>query len=143
MATPQDADLIIKLYDLRREKTMRKARKFVVMEFLPQNFDDFKTMLGNPEQNAYFRMVTTYWDMACAMVNHNALDRGLFTDVNGEYLAVWAKVSDDIDGLRKIFGPQYLGNLEKLVASQPNGAERVAIFKEKFKQWAAARAEKS
>jgi len=146
MATPQDADLIIKLYDLRREETMRKARNFMFLEFFPQSVDDVKALFADtehPERNAYYRQVTTYWDMAAAMVNHGAINQELFFDTNGEFFAIWAKLSDFIDDLRAFFGPQYLVNLEKLVAAHPNGEQRLQIVRERFKRLAAQRAEKA
>ena len=82
MATPQDADLIIKLYDLRRDETMRKARNYFAFEFFPKSVDDVKEVFTNvrehPEQNAYFRQVISYWEMAAAMVNHGSIDQALF-----------------------------------------------------------------
>lgn len=136
MATAQDADLIIKLYDLRREETLRKARNFMFMEFFPQSADDVKALFSNPEmaqQNAYFRQVTTYWDMAAAMVNLGSIDKELFYNTNGEFFAIWAKIGDFIAELRQFLGPHYLINLEKLVADHPNGAQRVEMMKARFK----------
>ncbi len=144
MATPQDADLIIKLYDLRREKKMRLARHFFMTEFFPQTMDDVKALftdVKHPEYNAYFRMMTSYWDMAAAMVNHGAIDRDLFFDTNGEFFGVWAKIGDFIADLRVMFGPQYLVNLEKLVAAHPNSEERVKLMKERLKRMQAIRAQ--
>ena len=144
MATPQDADLIIKLYDLRREERMRKARNFFALEFFPKSADDVKALFANidehPEHNAYFRMVISYWDMAAAMVNHGAIDQALFFDTNGEFFGVWAKIGDFIEDLRASFGPQFLINLEKLIAAHPDGARRVQIMKERFNTMAAQRA---
>jgi hypothetical protein len=140
MATPQDADLIIKLYDLRREKTMRKARTYIFMQFFPKNADDVKALFADrnhPEYNAYFRQVTTYWDMAAAMVNHGAIDRELFFDTNGEFFAVWAKFGDFIADLRELLGPHFLHNLEKMVASHPDREQRIQMMKERFKRMAA------
>lgn len=146
MATAQDADLIIKLYDLRREKTMRKARDFFIMEFFPKSADEVMGLFANrekhPEQNAYFRQMASYWDMVAAMVNHGSIDQALFFDTNGEFFIVWAKLSDFIEELRGFMGPQFLANLEKLIASAPNGAERVRITKERFNAIAAQRAQK-
>jgi len=146
MATPQDADLIIKLYDLRREETMRKARNYFFFEFFPQSADDVKALFINkeehPEANAYFRQVTSYWDMAAAMVNHGSIDPALFFDTNGEFLGVWAKIGDFIEDLRAFLGPQYLVNLEKLIAAHPNGAQRIQAFKERFNALAAQRTRK-
>lgn len=145
MATAQDADLIIKLYDLRREETMRKARHFVIFEFFPNSADDVKALFGNPElaqQNAYYRQASSYWDMAAAMVNHGAIDKDLFFDTNGEFFAIWAKIGDFVPELRGFFGPQYMVNLEKLIASHPNGAQRVEMMKARFKTIAEQRAKK-
>ncbi len=146
MATAEDAKLILQLYEMRREKVMRKARQFVIQEFFPQSVDDIKALFANPakaKHNAWFRQVTTYWDMAAALVNHGALNPELFFETNGEYLAVWSKIGDFIPQLRTdIFGPQYLLNLEKLINSQPNGAARIEMFKARFKKMAEARAAK-
>ncbi|MGE0128463.1 MAG: hypothetical protein AB7U82_10320 [Blastocatellales bacterium] len=145
MATPQDAELIIKLYDLRRDETMRKARNFYFFEFFPQSVDDVKALFANkeqPELNAYFRQVTSYWEMAAAMVNHGSIDQALFFDTNGEFLGVWAKIDGFMEDLRAFFGPQYLGNLEKLIAAHPNGHQRVQMFKERFNTLAAQRSRK-
>src|SRR5262245_28187191 len=146
MATAQDADLIIKLYDLRREETMRKARDFFFLDFFPKSADDVMALFANrdkhPEQNAYFRMVSSYWDMAAAMVNHGSIDQALFFDTNGEFLVVWAKICDFIEDLRAFLGPQFLVNLEKLIAAHPNGAERIQVMKERFNTLAAQRARK-
>jgi hypothetical protein len=144
MATPQDADLIIKLYDLRREERMRKARNYFALEFFPKSADDVKALFTNvdepPEHNAYFRQVISYWDMAAAMVNHGAIDQALFFDTNGEFFGVWAKIGDFIEDLRASFGPQFLINLEKLIAAHPDGPRRVQIMKERFNTMAAQRA---
>jgi hypothetical protein len=146
MATPHDADLIIKLYDLRRDETMRKARNYFAFEFFPKSVDDVKEVLTNiqeyPERNAYFRQVISYWEMAAAMVNHGSIDQALFLDTNGEFFGVWAKIGDFIEDLRASFGPQFLINLEKLIASAPDGAKRVPIMKERFHSMAAQRARK-
>jgi hypothetical protein len=146
MATAQDADLIIKLYDLRRDETMRKARNYFALEFFPKSADDVKALLFNieehPEHNAYFRQVVSYWEMAAAMVNHGSIDQALFFDTNGEFFGVWAKIGDFIEDLRASFGPQFLINLEKLIASHPDGAKRVQLMKERFNTLAAQRARK-
>ena len=146
MATPQDADLIIKLYDLRRDETMRKARNYFAFEFFPKSVDDVKEILTNvqeyPEQNAHFRQVISYWEMVAAMVNHGSINQALFFDTNGEFFGVWAKIGDFIEDLRASFGPQFLINLEKLIAAAPDGAKRVQIMKERFNSMAAQRARK-
>lgn len=145
MATPQDADLIIKLYDLRRDETMRRARNYFALEFFPKSADDVMALFTNEEhreQSAYLRQVISYWEMAAAMVNHGSIDRALFFDTNGEFFGVWAKIGDFVEDLRAIFGPQFLANLEKLITAHPDGARRVQIMKERFNTMAAQRARK-
>lgn len=145
MATAQDAELIIKLYDLRRDETMRKARNFIFSDFFPNSADDVKALFSNPDmaqQNAYFRQATSYWDMVAAMVNHGAIDKDLFFDTNGEFFVIWAKIGDFVPELRGFFGPQYMANLEKLIDIAPNGAKRVEMMKARFKNIAQQRASK-
>src|SRR5262245_61854529 len=144
MATAQDADLIIKLYDLRREKTMRKARSFFITEFFPRGVDDVKALFADhkhPEYNAYFRQMTSYWEMAAAMVNHGSIDRDLFFDTNGEYFAVLAQTGDFIGELPDECGPHIQVNLAKMIATPPTHEERLAMMKERFRGMAEQRAE--
>ena len=145
MATAQDAELILKLYELRRDETLRKARNYMFFEFFPQSAGDVKALFGNPDfaqQNAYFRQASTYWDMAAALVNFGTIDKELFFNTNGEFFAIWAKIGDFVPELRETFGPQYMVNLEKLVASHPNGAQRTEMMKARFKGMAEQRAKK-
>ncbi|HEX5081717.1 MAG TPA: hypothetical protein VFY40_06715, partial [Blastocatellia bacterium] len=125
---------------------MRKARNYFFFEFFPKSFDDitaiFSGRVQHPEHNAYLRQVTSYWDMVAAMVNHGSIDQALFFDTNGEFYGVWAKLEDFIGDIRASFGPQFLANLEKLIAAAPNGAERVRMVKERFNAMAAQRAQK-
>jgi hypothetical protein len=124
---------------------MRKARNFMFGEFFPTSVDDIKALFTNtehPEWNHYFRQATSYWDMVAAMVNHGAIDKDLFFDTNGEFFVIWAKIGDFVPELRNFFGPQYMVNLEKLIASHPSGAQRLEIMKARFKTLAEQRAAK-
>lgn len=145
MATVEDAKLILQLYELRREETMRKARAFIFSpDFMPASAKDLMDMvMTDPQKSAYFRQASSYWDMAAALVNHGTIDSALFYDTNGEYLAVWAKIGDLIPDLREIFGPQYMKNLEQLITNQPNSALRIQLFKERYKKIAEMRAAQS
>src|SRR5215472_18174671 len=71
MSKQEEAGLILKLYELRREETMRKARDWYFREFNPQSFADFQAALFS-EHDCHLRMVVTYWDMAAALVNNGA-----------------------------------------------------------------------
>ncbi|HEX4948458.1 MAG TPA: hypothetical protein VFZ34_17420 [Blastocatellia bacterium] len=141
MATAEDAKLILQLYELRREEAMRKARAFVTgPDFMPTSAKDLMDMvMSDPQKSAWFRQASSYWDMAAALVNHGTIDASLFYDTNGEYLAVWAKIGDLVPELRGIFGPQYMKNLEQLIANQPDGARRIQMFRERYQKIAELR----
>jgi hypothetical protein len=142
MSTKQeDANLILKLYELRREETMRKARDWYVMQFNPSSIEEIVEMLMSPN-NAYYRMVTTYWEMAASFVNHGAIDEEMFSDANAEHIVVFAKIEPFLEELRAKFNnPQGLKNLEALVMRRPDAKEFLATLRERFKQWAAMRAD--
>ena len=130
----KSADLILKLYDLRREETMRKARNWF-FTFNPTSADDyFKTMM-DPEVGGYLRMVTSYWDMAAAMVNHGAIDADLFNETAGEHMMVFAKIEPLLAELREKFeNPDGFKHLEKVIMDSPNGAEKVKKTQEWMKR---------
>jgi len=132
MSKHEEADLILKLYDLRREATMRKAREWVFLEFNPESMADVKAALFS-EHSGYVRMVTTYWDMVAALVNHGAISMDLFNDTNGEHIGTFAKIEPFLGETRAMFGPQFLINLEKLIDATPNGRARSATAREQMK----------
>jgi hypothetical protein len=126
LATAHDADLVLKLYELRREATMRRARQWITGEFNPQCFEEFMVPFNawGTEQNAWLRQVTTYWEMAASLVLHGALNGDLFLDCNGEPLFIYAKFRPFLAELRKSH-PHFLMQTEKLVAEYPVARERV------------------
>ena len=134
MGKYEDADLILKLYDLRREKTMRKARVWMAA-FNPESVQDIMNV-ATGEHNAYLRMVMSYWDMAAALVNNGAIDEKMFSDANGEHFFYYAKFEPFIDELRATFGPQMWMHLEQLVMRSPNAKERLAKMREMQKKMA-------
>jgi hypothetical protein len=126
-AIAQDAQLILQLYDLRREPVMRAARKFIVSEFWPQNYEEFKAVVTGygTEPNAFFRQVMTYWNMVAAMVLRGAVNEQLFFETNGEPYFLWAKFGDYIAQARKDqIDPEFLSHLEKLT-SKPAAKKRI------------------
>lgn len=136
MSKVESADLILKLYDLRREKKMRKARNWF-FGFNPKSADDVMATMMDPEVGAYLRMVTSYWDMAAAMVNHGAIDAELFNDTAGEHMMVFAKIEPFLGELREKFQePKAFQHLEKVIMEMPNGAEKVKKTQEWMKSLA-------
>ncbi len=142
MSKQQDADLILKLYDLRREAVMREARNWF-FTFNPTSVEDvMETLIG--EHSGHYRMVISYWEMAAAMVNNGAIDEQLFNETNGEHIFVFAKIEPVLEGVRGLFGsPEFLQNLEKLVRRIPNCEERITTMRERMKKFAEMRAERA
>lgn len=131
MSKHKDADLILKLYDLRREKTMREARNWF-FTFTPQSPQDFFDVLTS-DKSGLFRMVVSYWDMACSLVNNGAIDAQMFGDANGEHLFVYAKLEPFLPALREAMGNQnFLGHLEKTVKETPDYEARLAAIRERM-----------
>jgi hypothetical protein len=135
-ATTEDAQLILKLYELRREDEMRNARRWYMGEFNPQSVEDIKAVWFNPlhPHNPHFRMVTTYWDMAASFVVHGALNGDLLLESSTEMVLVWAKVSDHVADLRQQSGfLTYMSNIEKVIEAHPIAQERLKWLKELIK----------
>jgi hypothetical protein len=107
MGKHEDADLILKLYDLRREAVMREARNWL-FTFNPTSVQDvMQTMVS--EHSGHLRMVISYWDMACALVTNGAIDEELFNQTNGEHIFVYMKMEPVIEEVRQMFGnPDFL-----------------------------------
>ena len=134
----KSAELIMKLYDLRREAVMREARNWF-FSFNPESFEDIQRAVMS-EQSAYVRMVTTYWDMACSFVNHGAIDAEMFNDATGEQVFVFAKIQPFLEQLRATANPTYMQHLERAVLAMPDAEARLARVNEMVKRIAEARA---
>ncbi len=125
LATPADAEIILKLYDLRREEVMRKARAWVIGEFWPATAEEYFAVVMNPADahSAYVRQVTSYWEMAAAMVLHGAVSAELFVDCNAEGFLLLAKFATILDGIREKI-PTFMGKTAELVKRFPVAAAR-------------------
>jgi hypothetical protein len=127
--TTADAELIMKLYDLRREAELRKARNWWI-GFWPESADDIlkiATALGTQE-NAWMRQVGGYWEMAASFVLHGTLNRELFLEpsFSGEMFVVFGKVEPFLKELReKMQNPAIFANVEKLIATSEGAPERL------------------
>jgi len=127
--TPADAELILKLYDLRREAELRKARNWW-LAFWPESTEDIikiATALGTQE-NAWMRQVGGYWELAASLVLHGTLNRELFMEgsFSGEMFFLFAKVAPFIKEVReKMQSPSVFANVEKLIMTSAGGPERL------------------
>ena len=126
LATNGDAQLILKLYELRTEERMRTARRWVTAEFWPQGAQEILTLLRamNTEQNAYLRQVLSYWEMAAAFVLHGALDADLFLACNSENLFILAKLYPFLKEVRQEY-PYFLLRTEELAGRFGDARQRL------------------
>jgi hypothetical protein len=132
MSKQDEAGLILKLYDLRREETMRKARDWYFRDFHPQSLADFTEAMFS-EHSGHLRMVVSYWDMAAALVNEGAISLELFTSTNGEHIGVFSKLEPLLKEIREAYAPRFAANLEKLIDATPIGRKQVADARERMK----------
>ena len=133
MSKHHDADLILKLYELRREKTMREARNWF-FTFNPKDKEDFIDVLTSDKSGLY-RMVISYWDMACSFVNNGAIDAQMFNDANGEHFFVYAKLEPFLPTLREEMGnPNFLAHLEKTVKECPGYETRLETIRDRMQK---------
>jgi hypothetical protein len=137
MPTPyESAKLILQIFEMRREAVIREARLWFVRDFNPETIDDVKAALAGPH-NPHARMVVGYWDMACSLVLHEAIDREMFLDANGEIFATFAKIQLLLPQIREISGPGFAKNIEKVVMAVPGVEERLEMLRQRFRAMAA------
>lgn len=145
--TVADAELILKLYDLRREAEMRKARHWWVGEFWPSSAEDFMKVAwaaGTPENN-WLRQVGGYWSMAASFVLHGVLNEELFIQpaVSGEMYFLLAKVHPFLAELRdKLGDPHFFRNIEKVIMHSQFGRERLQLTLKRVETMRQKRAER-
>jgi hypothetical protein len=116
MPTHEDANLILRLYDLRREPRMRQARDWFFRYFRVKTMEEFLALCPpGSDANASYRMLTTYWEMAASFVVHGTLDRELFFENNQELLFLWERVRELLPRLREAYkNPMSLKNVEQV-----------------------------
>jgi hypothetical protein len=114
--TNADAQLLLHLYEMRREPELRRARKWMMSEFKATTWADIKSRyLSNVDEDRWFRMTTSYWEMLATIVNRGALHAELFFDHTGEDIVTWERIKSLIPDARADIRPTYLFQLEKLV----------------------------
>ena len=143
MNATASADLLLKLYELRTEDTLRRARSWFAFEFHPRSAKDvLTTWLGPGHESAPYRMVTTYWDMAASLVAQGAIDPTMFNTANTEHFALYAKLRPFLPEMRAKTGySDYLANLETVILSHPDAEARLEIFSRYLQRQAAFAAE--
>ncbi len=132
-----DAELILKLYDLRREAEIRKARNWWGADFWPENADDFMkvAMAMGTQENNWLRMVGGYWDLAASLVVHGTLNEALFLEpaFSGEMFMMFAKLHPFLKELReRLKSPTMLANVEKVIKNSKTGRDRLKFMEERI-----------
>lgn len=133
-----DVLAILKLYELRRDAQMREARQWYFTHFAPQSaLDIIKLFRDGERASANFRMITSYWDMASALVLNGGIDEKLFLDANTEHVFVYAKLEPFLAEFRQMIGePDYLIHLETLVGKIPHVAPKIESRRRLAALWA-------
>ncbi|MGC2765395.1 MAG: hypothetical protein WB607_07805 [Candidatus Acidiferrum sp.] len=144
----RDAQLILQLYDLRRETEMRKAREWWATEFWPNNADDFLKVAWAPgtQENKWLRQVAGYWGIAASFVLQGALDEDLFLvpGFRGEMFVMFAKVYPFVGELREKLGdPEVFLDIEKVVMRTKWGRERLKFLLKRLESWREKMAKKN
>jgi len=123
-----DADLLLRLYELRREEKLRRARQWMIEKFQADSVEELGRQLPpGSEENAFFRMALSYWDMAASLVNHGLLKEDLFFENTGEFWVIWEKVSHLAPALRE-------------ARKNPLAWKSLETLARKYEQWMATRA---
>ena len=138
-ATAADAELCMKLYELRREDEMRKARNFINFQFQPQGIDDVVKLMQafGTKENAWARQVFSFWENAASLVLNDIVHPGLFFAWNGEMVFVYAKFKPFLKELRqKMENPAFLAGVEKVVSNSPEMRKRVDMIQKRLAKMA-------
>jgi hypothetical protein len=146
--TATDAQVILQLYDLRREPEMRKARHWWMADFWPKNADDFMKVANamGTQENNWLRQVGGYWGMAAAFVLQGVLSQELFLRpaVSGEMFVMFAKVHPFLTELREKLGdPEAFGDIQKVILKTDWGRERLKFMEKRIQTWREKMGQKS
>jgi hypothetical protein len=109
-----DGELLLRLYELRREEKLRLAREWFFQEVRGDSAESLmKRFPPGTQENTYYRMVVSYWEMAASLLNHGLINEDLFFENNAELWAIWMKIEAGLPGLREMFrDPHAYKNLE-------------------------------
>lgn len=111
-----DAELLLHLYDVRREPELRRARQWFLTEFKPSGWMEIKLRyLSHVDEDRFFRMTTSYWEMVGTLVNRGILHPEVFFDHTGEDIVTWDRCKGWIAEARADIRPTYLYQFERMV----------------------------
>lgn len=134
MATAADAELVLKLYEIRREETLRKARRFLVFDFNPKTVEELRVVSRDTksEHNPYWRQTLSYWEMAASFVLRGALDADLLLDSSVEGILIYAKYHHFHAETEKQSGNPFMRQTAELIAKYPAAQAAYHGFLKRF-----------
>lgn len=125
-----DADLVLRVYEMRREVVMRNSRDAFNSKFWPANYDEVKAVAtAGHELNAAYRQLGTYWEMVYGMVKHGIVNAEFFMETNGEGIFMYAKLEPYLEQLRKDYSPTILRNTEWVAKETERGRMLAELFR--------------
>jgi hypothetical protein len=135
-----DAELLIQVYDLRREAVLRQSRQAIQREFWPKSWDDVLAVT-KPDHplNAAYRQTGTYWEMVYSFVRHGIVHPAFWLENNGEGLFLFAKVEPFLAKIREEGNPAAFRNAEWVARECPDGRALYERIKARVAKMAAAR----
>jgi len=134
----RDAEVILKLYDLRREAVMRKSREAMI-QWVPRSYEDVLAITQpSHTSNVAWRQVATYWEMAYGFARHGAVHADLLAESSAEGLILFAKVEPYLPRLRKEVSPTILQNAEWMSRKSAVAKSRLDLIRKRLAATAAA-----
>lgn len=135
----RDAELVLRLYELRREAVMRESRS-AIQQWLPKSYEDVAELFQPTHpKNAAWRQVGSYFEMAWGFARHGTVDPDLLAENTGEGFLLYAKIEPYLERLREEFSPTVFRNGEWLIAHSDSARERLEMFRKRVAGMLAAK----
>lgn len=127
-----DAELVLKLYDLRREPLMRESRK-TILNWMPSSFDDVRELLAfDHPDNAAWRQVSSYFEYAFGFAKHGIVPPDFLAEYNGEGILLYAKMEPFLDEFRAATAPTAFQNTEWVISRSAWAKARLELFRKRL-----------
>jgi hypothetical protein len=130
-----DAELVLRLYELRREPVMRESRDAINAQFMPKSFEDVAAIAKSDHPlNRAYRQVNTYWELAYGLIKHGTLNADLAMESNGEGMLLFAKVYPFLDKIRTDINPRAFRNAQWVATETEAGKVVFALFQARIEK---------
>jgi hypothetical protein len=130
-----DAELAIRVYELRREPVMRESRAAIIQKFWPRSFEDVQAIAkADHPLNAAYRQVASYWEMVYGFAKHGIVHPDFWLESNGEGLFVFARVAPFLERVRAELSPTAFRNAEWIAKESAEGRRLFQMFSERVKK---------